>query len=117
VWDGGRARADHATASAQADAVRHRVDDLDQGLALEIRQRLLDLASARAAIAASTDAVQAATEAHRVVGERFAVGVATSTDVLEAEVALLEAELERTRLVTALRLDEARLVRTVGGEP
>ena len=34
--------------------------------------------------------------------------------MLDAEVALLEAELERTRLIAALRLGEARLLRTVG---
>jgi outer membrane protein TolC len=114
LWDAGRARADRATATAQADSLGHRREDLDQGLAVEVRQRLLDLTSARAAIAASNEAVDAATEAHRVLGERFTAGVATSTDVLEAEVALLEAELERTRLVAALRLAEARLLRTVG---
>ena len=66
---------------------------------------------ARAALAASGEAVAAATEARRVLEERFTAGVATSTDVLDADVALLEAELERTRLAAALRLSEARLVR------
>jgi len=40
--------------------------------------------------------------------------VVTSTEVLDAEVALLEAELERTRLQAGLRLTEARLLRAVG---
>lgn len=114
LWDGGRARADAATATAQLDAVGHRIDQFDAGVAVEIRQCLLDLQSSRAALAASADAVAAATEAHRVVVQRFDAGVATSTDVLEAQVALLEAELERTRLTAALRIDEARLLRAVG---
>jgi outer membrane protein TolC len=49
------------------------------------------------------------------VQERFNAGVATSTDLLEAEVAQLEAELERTRLAASLRLGEARLLRSIGG--
>jgi outer membrane protein TolC len=73
--------------------------------------------SARAALDASADAVTAATEARRVVGERFDVGVATNTDRLEAEVAEREAELERTRLAAALRVAEARLLRAVGAQP
>ena len=50
-----------------------------------------------------------ATEARRVVGERFTAGVATSTDVLDAQVALLQAELDRTQALASARLAEARL--------
>ena len=98
LFDGGKSRADAATASAQAESIAHRIEQFDARLALEVRQRLLDISASRAALAASGEAVAAATEAHRVVSERFNAGVATSTDVLDAQVALLEAELERTRL-------------------
>jgi outer membrane protein TolC len=117
LWDGGRARADHATSVAQASATHYELEDFDDALAVEIRQRVLDVQSARAALDASADAVTAATEARRVVGERFDVGVATNTDRLEAEVAEREAELERTRLAAALRVAEARLLRAVGAQP
>ena len=115
LWDSGKARADRAQALAQAEAVGHQVEAQDELVALEIRQRLLDFESGRAALAASGEAVAAATEARRVIQERFNVGVATSTELLDADVALLEAELERTRLAASLRLNEARLIRSVGG--
>ena len=114
LFDGGRARAEHAGAVAEADAIQHRIDDFDATVAVELRQRLLDLSTARAALAASGEAVTAAAEARRVLSERFLVGVATNMEVLDADVAWLEAELERTRLQAALRLSEARLLRTVG---
>jgi outer membrane protein TolC len=114
LWDGGRARAERAAAAAQADAVAARLEDFDARVGVEVRQRLLDLASTQSALEASAQAVAAATEAHRVVGERFAAGVASPTDVLEAEVAMLEAELEQAQLTAALRVGEARLLRTVG---
>jgi OMF family outer membrane factor len=114
LFDGGRARAEQAGAVAEADALQHRIDDFDATLAVELRQRLLDLASGRAALEASDQAVTAAAEARRVLGERFLVGVATNTEVLDADVAWLEAELEHTRLQASLRLSEARLVRTAG---
>jgi len=114
VWDGGRAKADAATATADADALAHRIEQFDAQLALEVRQCLLDLGSSRAALAASEEAVAAATEAHRVVSERFRAGVATSTDVLDAQLALVQAELERTQLLAGLRVNEARLLRAVG---
>jgi outer membrane protein TolC len=49
-----------------------------------------------------------------VIGERYRAGVATSTDVLDAEIALLQAELERTRAIASERLAIARLERAVG---
>ena len=59
-------------------------------------------------------AVRAAADARRVITDRFAAGVATSTDVLVAQVALLENELSRTRALATVRLAEARLQRSLG---
>ncbi len=73
--------------ASQADAIGARLDEFDALVAVEVRQRQLDLESAAAALEASNEAVTASTEARRVVGERFAVGVATSTDVLDSDVA------------------------------
>jgi outer membrane protein len=115
LWDGGRARADRAAALAQAEAVGHRLEDFDTQVAVEIRQRVLDLQANRAALEAADQAVSAAAEARRVLGERFNAGVATSTDVLDGQVALLQAELERTQIAAAIRLDEARFLRAIGG--
>ena len=66
------------------------------------------------AIEAATDGVRSAAEARRVLGDRFAAGVATATDVLDAQVALLQAELDRTQAIAAARLAEARLDRALG---
>lgn len=116
LFDGGKARADRAAATAQATALERRRDDFDATLAVELRQRRLDVEAGRAALDASAEAVTASTEARRVVEERFKAGVATSTDVLEAQSALLQAELERTQLAASLRLSEARLLRAAGGQ-
>ena len=49
-----------------------------------------------------------------MLGERFTAGVATNTDVLDAQTDLLQAELDRTRAVAAARLALARLDRAMG---
>lgn len=115
VWDGGRARAERAAVLAHAEALRHRQREFDARLDVEIAQRLLDLESGRAAVAASDEAVAAAAEVHRVLRARFDAGVATSTEVLDAQQAWLEASLERTRLQASVRVAESRLLRSVGG--
>ena len=113
LWDGGRRRAEQAEAAAGTRAVEARAGEFDRVLALEIRQRWLDLDSSRAAIDAAADGVRAAVEARRVLRERFAAGVATSTEVLDAETAVLQAELDRTRATSSARLARARLDRAV----
>jgi outer membrane protein len=114
LWDNGRARADRALALAQADALTHRQREFESRLAVEVSQRLLDLESGRAAVEASAEAVAAAAEVHRVMRERYDAGVSTSTEVLDAHIAWLDASLERTRLLAALRIAESRLQRTLG---
>ncbi len=114
LWDGGRRAAEAGEARANARAVRARAEDFDRQTTFEVEQRRLQLASSREAITAADDEVRAAAEAERVVGERYRVGVATSTDVLEAQVARLQAELDRTRAIAGVRLAEARLQRALG---
>ena len=58
--------------------------------------------------------MQAAAEARRVVGERYRAGVIAQTEVLDADVALLQAELDRTRAIAGVRFAEARLARALG---
>ena len=114
LWDGGRVDADVAEAVANQKAIRERQADLDLQIVTEVRQRQLDLDSARASLTTATDGARSAAEARRVVSERFNVGVATTTEVLDAQVALLQAELDRTRALASIRLAEARLDRALG---
>jgi outer membrane protein len=103
-----------AEAAAATQAARDRLADLDTLLAADVRQRLLDLDSSLAAVETAQAGVRSATEARRVLGERFAVGVATTTDVLVAQEQLLSAELARARALANVRLAEARLTRALG---
>ena len=113
-FDFGRTKAQAAEASAAVLATRERLAEFDTLIAAEVQQRLLDIETSNAMVNAARDAVGSAAEARRVVADRFAAGVATSTDLLVAQVALLEAELERTRSLAGVRLAEARLERSLG---
>ena len=114
LWDGGRRRAQQAEAGAASRAVVARVAEFDRQVSFEVQQRRLELDSSRAAIDAAADGVRSAVEAQRVVTERFRAGVVTSTDVLDAEQAVLAAELDLTRSRVNARMAEARLARAVG---
>ena len=113
-YDFGRTKAQVAEAAAAVSATKERIAELDSVLGADVRQRLLDLDSSLAMVRAASDAVKSAGESRRVIGDRFAAGVATSTDVVVAQVALLEMELARTRALAGVRLAEARLHRVLG---
>lgn len=114
LWSWGRTAAEVAEARGQATAAQERLAELDSVIGLEVRQRQLDLDSARARVTPTLDGVKSAVEARRVVQERFTAGVATNTDLLDAQQDQLEAELERTRALANVRLAEARLARALG---
>lgn len=115
--DFGRARSQAAEAAAAANATRARIAEFDSIVSADLRQRLLDLDSSQAMVRAASDGVRSAADARRVVADRFSAGVATSTDVLVTQVALLETELARTRALAGVRLAEARLERVLGRQP
>jgi outer membrane protein TolC len=114
LWNGGRTGAEVAQARQQATVLHEQLAEFDTQIALEIRQRQLDLATAQAQVRTAGDAVTSASEARRVVQERVAAGVATTTDLLDAQQDQLEAELQRTRALANVKLAEARLARALG---
>src|SRR5437763_925394 len=112
--DGGRTRAEVAEAAANQRAAEERLKEFDVTVDAEVRQRAADLSSAAAAIAAAEVGVRSAEEARRVVADRFSAGVATNTDVIDAQLSLLQAELDRTRAFANVHLAAARLDRATG---
>jgi outer membrane protein TolC len=114
IFDGGRVQAEAAEAAAAQRAIEARVREFDSAIAVEVRQRLGDLESARASIEAAEAGVRAAAEARRVIAERFGACVATNTVVLSAQTVLLQADLELTRARANAELADARLIRALG---
>jgi outer membrane protein TolC len=114
LWDGGRRAAEQGEARASASALKTRVEDFDRQVAFEVRARALELEASREAVTAADEGIRAAADAERVVNERYKAGVATGTDVLDAQVARLQAELDGARAIAGVRMAEARLERALG---
>jgi len=114
LFDGGKSKSETAEAAAGVRALRARLAELDSVIALDIRQRLAELEASRAALDAAEIGLRAATEARRVVGDRFAAGVAGSIDVVDAQVAILQAQLDRVQAIASGHLAEAQLNRALG---
>jgi outer membrane protein TolC len=114
LFDGGRTAAAAAQIDAQADALDHRLEDLERRVRLEVTQRLLELSTARQAAAVAVANLDSAHENVRVARDRYHEGVIPSSELLDAETALLRAGLDRTNALAQVRVALANLERAVG---
>ncbi len=113
-WDSGRAAAERTEAQASATVLRERKAETETQIRADVQKQIGDLATSRAALVPAQLGVTSAEETQRVVTDRFEAGVAATIDVLDAQVAVLQAQLDRTRVLADIRLSEARLARILG---
>lgn len=114
MFDGGRAKAESAEAIANRRVLDARVAEFEARVSLDIHQRLSEIEAGTAAHEAAVDAQRAATEALRVVKDRYAAGVAISSDVIDAETLVMQVSLDGTRAVVLREIAKARLRRALG---
>ena len=114
AFDGGRTAAAVAEAEARADALEQQLESIRQSLRLEVTSRLLDLRNARASLQVTERSLESARENLRVASDRYHEGVIPSSELLDAETALLRAGLDQTQAVTTIQIALARLERAVG---
>jgi outer membrane protein TolC len=114
LFEGGRTAAAVDQARAQAEAIRQALADLDQRIRLDVTSRLLDLESAQAAIPVAIRGVDAGTENLKVSQNRYRAGVIPSSELLDAETALLRAALRKVEVLARLQIARAQLARAVG---
>jgi len=113
-FDGGRTAAAVAQAEAQAEALRRQLQDVEERVRLEVTSRSLDVSTARAAVDLTRSTLEAAQESLKVSQDRYREGLIPSSELLDAESALLRAGLDQTSAATELRLALAQLDRAVG---
>ena len=114
VFDGGQTSASVARARATVEALRQRLDDLERHIRLQVTRAYLDMQAAHVATRVAERAVASGQESQRVSADRYREGVIPSSELLDAEVALTHAGLERTQALAGARLAAAELDRAVG---
>ncbi len=114
IWNWGQTKSQAEQARAQLAQARDARKLLEEQAVLEVTQSRLNLDRAREKVQVAGLAVAQAEENLRVTRERFQQGVALSADVLDADVALLRARVNRTQSAIDLALALARLEKAVG---
>ncbi|MBW3623488.1 MAG: TolC family protein, partial [Armatimonadetes bacterium] len=114
IYQGGIVRARVNEAQADVETARSTLEQVKQGVALEVRSALLDLQeSARRRQTVAANVVQAR-EALRIAQVRFRAGVSTTVEVTDAQVAYIQALTNQVNAEYDHLSAEARLRRAVG---
>lgn len=114
LFDGNRAKAQAAEARHQAASARAQQRQMENAVALEVRKARADVQSATERIAVSEAAVTQAEESLRILRNRYSAGLATMTDLLRAETALLETKTRKLAAVYDQRMSAIALERAAG---
>ena len=89
---------------------------MKDAIGVEVTQSALVLVQARERIGVAGRAERQAEESRRVTVDRFKQGLALTTDVLDAESALLQARTGRVQALVDFEVAKARLQKALGKE-
>ncbi len=113
-WEWGRTKfrvdASRARESQALDAAK----ELNDMIALEIKNAYLNLQEAETQIAVSEKVIEQADENFRITQERFKERVATSTEVLDAQTLLTKAKAQYANALGDFNISQAKLDRAMG---
>ena len=106
----------HQTDQAEAGLAQSldAVGMLKDGITLEVTQNFLNFQQAKQKIVITKLTVEQAEENQRITSEKFKNGVALSSDLIDAEVALLSAKTNYTSALVDLELAKAKLDKSIG---
>ncbi|HTY38606.1 MAG TPA: TolC family protein, partial [Bacteroidota bacterium] len=106
----------HQTSQAKAQLAQTEdaLATLKDGVTLEVTQCYLSFQQAKERIRLAELTVDQASENYRMTLEKFKSGLTTNSELLDAEVALLQSKLQLTQSLVDHELAEARLERAVG---
>lgn len=114
VWNWQKTSLQAEQAEATLKQARQQYAQLRDNIALEVRRAALTLRRSREKLVVATLAVEQAGENRRMTNDRYTRGLATASDLMDAELALTQATSNHTGALVDVALAGARLVRAVG---
>lgn len=114
VFDGLRTRARVSQAHSEVRQADIAIEDFKRAIELEVRGALLDAEAARETLASQVKNVDTAERGLNIVNERYAKGLATSLEVIDARLAFITAQENRISALFDFNVSTARLMKAVG---
>ena len=106
----------HQTAQAEA-ALRQSeagIVQLNDAVTLDVAQQYFNAQTAKDKVEVAFEGMKQAQESYRMTSEKYKSGVTSNTEMLDAEIALLQARLTHTQAIVDCTLALARLKKAVG---
>jgi len=114
LFSGGANQARLREATFAAERARAERDRLEAGIRVEVRSALARLDAARAREAVGRKAVEQARESQRIIRDRYGAGLSPASELLRANLALVDAEALRVGALVDVVVGEAALDRAIG---
>jgi outer membrane protein len=116
VWNNLTTVYQTSAAEAQYEQSKDLLRTMKDAITLDVTQSYLVFEQAKRRIQMTELSVEQADENYRVAKQTFEAGMATNTDLLDAEVALLQAKLQHVQAQVDYELAQARLEKSIGEE-
>jgi len=114
VWNWGTTIHQTQQAQAQYEQAKDGLRQLEDGITLEVTQNFLNRKQAREKIVVTRQTVEQAEENYRVTNDKFKLGLVPNSDLIDAEVALLQAKTAYTQALVDYELAQAKLEKSLG---
>lgn len=114
LWDNNQTQANVKSAEAQVAKAESAANQIRQNGELEVRKAYLNIQAAEQSITTSKVAVEKAREDYKIAQVRYAAGVGTNLDVMDAQEKLTEAETKYNTALYNLNTSKADLNRAMG---
>lgn len=116
IWNWGTTIHQTHQAESQLEQARDALGIIKDAITLEVTQNYLNVEQAKEKINIAKISVSQAEENMRVTESKFKNGLALSSDMVDAEVALLQAKTNYTNSLVDYELAKARLEKSVGNQ-
>ena len=114
LWNWGSTVDKTDQAEAQLEEVKDSYKIIKDNIVLEVNSNYLSLVQSKDKISVAEESVSQAEENYRVTDEKFKNGLALNSDLLDAEVALLQAKTNYIQSVVDYELALAQLKKSIG---
>lgn len=113
LWNWGATGYQSHQARAQLEQAKAGLRMVKDGLSLEITHNYLNVQQASDRIAVAAKGLRLAEENYRIISEKFRNGFAPSSDLIDAEVALVQAKTNHTQTRVDFEIAKAALEKTI----
>lgn len=114
IWDWFATAHQTTQAEANLSLSEASLTQVSDAVSLEAAQDYFKMKEAKERVVAASLGLQQAEENYRITAEKFKGGASSNTDLLDAEMALLQARLNETQALVDITLQTYRLKRSMG---